>query len=122
MGESKPRQRRSTLLILGTVAGLAIAASAWAWSLLQTPADVWSPDQAQALQAARDAVHAARGEGAEVRDVSPELPKAQAMVDRLEADLENARNYRGKWATRIAVGGLALTIFSGLGYLAARGS
>jgi len=122
MGESKPRQRRSTLLIFGTIAGLAIAASAWAWSLLQKPADVWSPGQAKALQTARDAVHAARGEGAEVRDVSPELQKAQAMVDRLEADLESARNYRGKWATRIAAGGLALTIFCGLGYLASRGN
>jgi hypothetical protein len=121
MGESKPDSRRSTLLILGTVAGLTIAAAAWGWSLLENPTDAWSPDQAQALQAARDAVHAARGEGTEVSQVSPELQKAQAMVDRLEADLETARNYRSKWATRFAAGGLALTIVCGLGYLAARG-
>ena len=79
-------------------------------------------EQAQALQTARDAAHAARGEGMEVREPSPELQKAQAMVDRLEADLEMARNYRSKWATRVAAGGLALTIVCGLGYLAARGA
>jgi hypothetical protein len=121
MGESKPDSRRSTLLILGTIAGLAIAAAAWGWSLLENPADVWSPDQAKALQTARDAVHAARGDGMEVRQPSPELQKAQAIVDRLEADLEMARSYRGKWATRVAAGGLALTIVCGLGYLATRG-
>lgn len=44
------------------------------------------------------------------------------MVDRLEADLEMARSYRSKWATRVAAGGLALTIACGLGYLAARGA
>lgn len=121
MGDSKPANRRSTLLILGTLAGLAIAAAAWGWSLLEQPADAWSPEQAKALQTARDAVHAARGEGMEVDDDSPELKKAQAMADRLEADLEVARSYRGKWATRVAAGGLALTIVCGLGYLAARG-
>lgn len=122
MEESKPANRRSLLLTLGTLAGLAIAATAWGWSLLGKPADAWSPEQAKALQTARDAVHAARGEGAEVRDVSPELQKAQAMVDRLEADLETARSFRGKWAARIAAVGLALTIFCGLGYLATRES
>ena len=121
MGESKPDSRRSTLLILGTIAGLMIAGAAWGWSLLEKPTDAWSPDQAQALQAARDAVHAARGDGTEVRQPPSELQKAQAMVDRLEADLEMARNYRSKWATRVAAGGLALTIVCGLGYLAARG-
>ncbi len=121
MEESKPDSRRSTLLILGTIAGLMIAAAAWGWSLLEKPTDAWSPDQAQALQAARDAVHAARGDGTEVRQPPSELQKAQAMVDRLEADLEMARNYRSKWATRVAAGGLALTIVWGLGYLAARG-
>jgi hypothetical protein len=120
MGESKPENRRSTLLILGTIAGLTIAAAAWGWSLLEKPTDAWSPDQAKALQTARDAVHAARGEGMEVREISPELQKAQAMVDRLEAELELARTYRSKWATRVAAGGLALTIACGLGYLASR--
>lgn len=122
MGESKLDSRRSTLLILGTIAGLTIAVAAWGWSLLENPTDAWSPDQAQALQAARDAVHAARGEGMEVRQPSSELQKAQAMVDRLEADLEMARSYRSKWATRVAASGLALTIACGLGYLAARGN
>ena len=122
MEESKPDSRRSTLMILGTIAGLTIAAAAWGWSLLEKPIDAWSPDQAQALQAARDAVHAARGEGTEVRQLSHELQQAQAMVDRLEADLEMARSYRSKWSTRVAAGGLALTIVCGLGYLAARGA
>jgi hypothetical protein len=121
MGESKPDSRRSTLLILGTIAGLAVAAAAWGWTLLEKPTDAWSPEQAKALQTARDAAHAARGGGVEVRELSPELQKAQAMVDRLEADLEMARSYRSKWATRVAAGGLALTIACGLGYLAARG-
>jgi hypothetical protein len=122
MAEPKPESRHQTPLILGTIAGLAIAAAAWGWSLLEKPTDAWSPDQAKALQAARDEVHATRGEGTEVREVSPALQKAQAMVDRLETDLENARSYRSKWATRVAVGGLALTIVCGLGYLAARGN
>ena len=122
MAEPKPDSRRQTQLILGTIAGLAIAVSAWGWSLLEQPADAWTPDQAKALQVARDQVHAARGEGTEVREVSPALQKAQAMVDRLEADLENARSYRSKWATRVAAGGLALTIVCGLGYLATRGN
>lgn len=122
MVESKPASRRSTLLILGTLAGVAIAAAAWGWSLREKPTDAWSSEQAKALQTARDAVHAARGGGMEVREESPELKKAQAMADRLEADLEIARGYRSKWATRIAAGGLALTIFCGLGYLASRGA
>jgi hypothetical protein len=122
MGDSEPLHRRSTLLTVGTFAGLAIAALAWAWSLLEKPADAWSPEQAKALQAARDAVHAARGEGTEPPEGSRELEKAQAMVDRLEADLEEARSFRGRWATRVAAGGLALTIICGLGYLASRGN
>jgi hypothetical protein len=122
MGDFESTNRRSPLWLLGIVGGVSIAAAAWTWALLETPAVAWSPEQAKALQTARDAVHAARGEGREVRDDPPELLKAQAMVDRLEADLETARGRRGKWATRIAAVGLALTITCGLGYLATRES
>jgi hypothetical protein len=122
MGETRSANRRSTLLVFGTVAGIAIAAAAWAWAVLETPTDAWSPEQAKALQTARDAVHAARGEGLAISENSAELQKAQSLVSRLEAELEDARSYRGKWAARIAAAGLALTIACGLGYLAVRGN
>lgn len=121
MGATKFASRRSLLLLLGTLAGLTVAGAAWIWSLMGSPADVWSPEQARALQAARDAVHEARGSGEEVREESPELLKAQGLANRLEADLADARNHRSLWATRVAAAGLALTIACGLGYLATRG-
>jgi hypothetical protein len=121
MDESTPANRRSKLLMAGTIAGVAIAAAAWGWSMVAKPTDAWSPEQAKLLQAAQVAVHAARGEGTEVREDSTELAKARALADRLEADLQEARSYRGRWSTRVAAAGLALTIVCGLGYLATRG-
>ncbi|BBO30576.1 hypothetical protein [Lacipirellula parvula] len=121
MGDATSEKRSSSAWFMGICAGMLVAIAAWSWSFMQQPADVWSPEQAKSLQAARDAVHSARGGGLRVSDDSKELERAQAVVDRLEIDLEEARTFRGRWASRVGAGGLALTIFCGLGYLATRG-
>jgi hypothetical protein len=120
MQDPKHGAGRLTLLSVGTVMGICIAAGAWIWGALGSPEAAWSPEQAKALKAAYEAVHAARGEGGPVEDGSAELERAEALANRLEADLEQARSFRSTWATRVVAAGLALTIACGLGYLALR--
>lgn len=122
MDESPPPNRLAIAFLIGTFLGLAVAGTAWCWLIVAKPADAWPLERAVELKAARDAVHAARGEGRPVVDDVGNLKRAVAHVDQLELELEDARNYRHRWTARVAGVGLALTMACGLGYLAVRGS
>jgi hypothetical protein len=115
-------------LISGVVLGLVIAAGAWVWSLLDNPAGDWTPAQAAELQAAQQSLHVARSTPiAPAPGASPEsgeaelksrIDAAQVRVNKLDADLEYARNGRRRWRQHVALAGLALTILCGIGYFA----
>jgi hypothetical protein len=118
------------ICIAGVVLGAVLVIGGLGWSMVATPAAVWSMEQAAELKAASDAVHAARSgipEGGDSRaaDVGKTDPRylaaAQARVERINAELEQARDVRDTWGQRVAAAGLAVTIACGLGYLASRG-
>ena len=118
------------ICIAGVVLGAVLVIVGLGWSVVATPEAVWSMEQAAELKAASDAVHAARSGIPVAPDSQPGdagkpdpryLAAAQARLERINADLEQARNVRDTWGQWAAAAGLALTIACGLGYLATRG-
>lgn len=130
MSELETKNRLSTATCLAVLfAGLLTVAVGIAWPKIVTPAMVWSPEQAEELQRAGDAFHAAREqtrpiEGHESAGDSQTTPRALAEMryNRLKADLEAAQKVRTHWGQRVVAAGFGLTIVGGLGYLAARGA
>lgn len=131
MPELETKNRLSTATCLAVLfAGLVTVAVGIAWPRIVTPAMVWSPEQAEELQRAGDAFHAAREqtrpiEGQESATGDPGVtPRALAEMryNRLKADLEAAQEVRTHWGQRVVAAGFGLTIVGGLGYLATRGA
>jgi len=117
------------ICIAGVILGAILVIAGLGWSAVATPAAVWSIEQAAELKAASDAVHAARSGIPETRGSQPVeagkpdpryLAAAQARLERINTDLEQARHVRDTWGQWAAAAGLALTIACGLGYLASR--
>lgn len=111
--------------------GLILIVIGVAWPKIVTPAMVWSPEQAEELQRAGDAFHAAREqtrpiEGQESTQAGDPQATPRALAEkrynRLKADLEAAQMVRTHWGQRVVAAGFGLTIVGGLGYLAARGA
>jgi len=110
--------------------GLVVTIIGVAWPKIVTPAMVWSPEQAEELQRAGDAFHAAReqtrpieGQESAASGDPQTTPRALAekRYNRLKADLEAAQMVRTHWGQRVVAAGFGLTIVGGLGYLATRG-
>jgi hypothetical protein len=127
MAASNRQNTWGIVLQIGMVAGLATAAIAWTWALLEDPAKSWTHTQAAELSDARDQLHQSRsalrvdptlaanpGSNA----AQPRIDAAKRRVDDLEKQLEYARTGRSSWLRRIAAAGLGLTVLCGLGYLA----
>jgi hypothetical protein len=132
MSEIASTNRLSTAICLAILAmGLILIVIGVAWPMIVTPAMVWSPEQAEELQRAGDAFHAAREqtrpiEGQESAQTGDPQASPRALAEnrynRLKADLEAAQKVRTHWGQRVVAVGFGLTIVSGLGYLAARGA
>ena len=132
MSEVATKNRMSTTTCLAVlVVGLLTVAVGIAWPKIVTPAMVWSPEQAEELQRAGDAFHAAREqtrpiEGQESAGAGDPQATPRALAEkrynRLKADLEAAQQVRTHWGQRVVAAGFGLTIVGGLGYLAARGN
>jgi hypothetical protein len=106
------------VLQIGMIAGLATAAIAWTWALLDDPGDSWTPQKAAQLNDAQERRHQARSGGDPTgNDAQQRVDAARREVEELEAQLEYARSGRSNWLHRIAAVGLGLTILCGLGYL-----
>jgi hypothetical protein len=106
-------------MLLGMLT-IAIGAS---WSLMVSPAQVWSAEEALEYQAANDALHEARtknrvdsGEG----EMSPAMAAAKARFDRIDAQLESARSAYDAWGHWIAAAGFGATLLCGAGFLVLR--
>lgn len=132
MSELEPKNRLLTSTCLAVlVIGLLIVAVGVAWPKIVTPAMVWSPEQAEELQRAGDAFHAAREQtrpiqgqqsaGAGDPQATPRA-LAEKRYNRLKADLDAAQQVRTHWGQRVVAAGFGLTIVGGLGYLATRES
>lgn len=128
MSEVAPKNRLLTTVCLAVlVIGLLVIAVGIAWPKIVTPAMVWSPEQAEELQRAGDAFHAAREQtrpesaGAGDPQATPRA-LAEKRYNRLKADLEVAQQVRSHWGQWVVAAGFGLTIASGLGYLASRGA
>lgn len=126
--------RGAMLSLVGMVLGLAVTLASVAWMAVVKPSTVWTPDQALEYQRAGEALHAARSpqpnSAAAPRDAptahatsaerTMALIAAQERFNRIGAQLERARDQHQRWGRWAAGTGLALTILSGLGYLASR--
>ncbi len=115
----------------GIAIGIVLIVIGVAWPKIITPAMVWSPEQADELQRAGDAFHAAREqtrpiEGQELAASSDPQASPRALAEkrynRLKADLEAAQVVRTHWGQRLVAAGFGLTVVGGLGYLATRES
>jgi hypothetical protein len=118
--EEPAASRWSTFALAGMLVGTVLAVGGWIWSAKARPTDVWSHEQAAQLEAANNALHAARSSA--TGDDTARLAAAQQRADELNRQLEHAREVRDSWGRRAAAVGLGLTIASGLGYLATRRS
>lgn len=131
MSEAAPKNRWwTTACLAGLVLGLLVIAVGIAWPKVVTPAMVWSPEQAEELQRAGDAFHAAREQNRPVDGSHPAsgaggaaTPRelAEKRYNRLKGDLEAAQSIRTHWGQWVVAAGFGLTIACGLGYLATRG-
>ena len=101
------------------------------WATLVRPEDVWTPEKAAEYQAASSALQHA--EPAATTSTTGDMgspaggaprgvdPAARRRFEAISAELEAARYVRDGWGRLIVSAGLALTILSGMGYLAVRG-
>lgn len=108
------------------VCGIAVIGVGVAWPSVVAPSMVWSDEQAEELQQAASAFHAARGEAAAATRSGGDGAKVRELTEqkynRLKNELEAAQNIRSNWGTWVIAAGFGLTTLGGLGYLASRGN
>jgi hypothetical protein len=110
---SSANDRRTIASLVVMALGLAVTFAAVAWMAVVKPSTVWTPAEAAEYQRAGEALHAARrgamtatsargasanqGGGDNVPPESPELTAAQQRFNRINADLERARDRHNRW-------------------------
>jgi hypothetical protein len=95
-----------------------------AWKSATSPATFWSPEQAKELQEASDAMHdhTVHGDHEEAGGEHPDHSSAaRQRLDRIQAELEQARFARDRVGPLLVTVGLAVAVAFGIGYLVSRG-
>jgi LPXTG-motif cell wall-anchored protein len=119
----RPPNRASWAFLAGTLLGVLTIIVGASWSLLVSPAQVWSNEQALEYQAANDALHEARTKnqaGSADGEVTAEMAAAKARFDDIHQQLESARYAHDTWGHWIAAAGLGTTLLCGAGFFATR--
>jgi len=113
-------RRIAVSCLAGLALGAGMTAAGLAWSRLASDRRVWSQQQAEAYQAAFEAVHAATSGEAGERPPDQDFTNLQQRYRALAAELNQARRVRDVWGLYVTRSGLVLALLSGLGYLAVR--
>ena len=127
---SAERKRWKAIPLVGMAVGIALVVAGLLWNAFAKPEHVWSKEQAEEFETARQIMHeltydlpsapASSNASAETREA--QLTAAKQRFEKIEADLAAAaarQQETGMWLTRM---GLAAVVLFGIGYLAANGS
>lgn len=114
----------------GMAIGIALIAAGLLWNAFAKPEHVWSKEQAEEFESARQIMHELTYDLPDSQTASnpsadsheTQLDAAKLRFKKIEADLAAATSRQretGAWLTRM---GLAVVVLFGIGYLAANGS